>query len=276
VLPLLESFHDGNGHLVIVTPFLPLSLDALMRDERATSSSPAVVGPLVRAALRDVVAALAHVHRLGIVHRDVKPSNVLLAHPRGPAYLADFGIAWMAGDGASERVDDKITDVGTTCYRAPEVLFGCRAYDASFDMWALGCMVAEAALGRELWEAGEVGTELMLVKSLLEGLGTPDEEVWPEMATMPDWGKIEFVKFPRQSWEELLPGVEDDVRDLVSGLVKWSGSQRLTAEDVSETWILAMMMSLYDTGAETSAIWLRGSHGELNGTYDKTTLICGE
>ena len=124
------------------------------------------------------------------MHRDVKPSNILLAAISGPAYLADFGIAWRDGDRDSEKPDEKITDVGTSCYRAPELLFGWSGYGEGVDLWAAGCVVAEVEReGRELWDAGEGGSELALLQSVFEGLGTPNEERWP-VSAMHLWGIV--------------------------------------------------------------------------------------
>ena len=49
---------------------------------------------------------------------------------------------------------------------------------------------------------------------------------------MPDWGKMQFREYPARTWEELLPSAEGETRELVSALVRYSGSQRLTAEEV--------------------------------------------
>lgn len=141
--------------------------------------------------LRDIASALKWVHERGVLHRDVKPSNILLsADPAAGAVLADFGIAWMQGDPGSERAEEKITDVGTTCYRPPELLFGWRAYGTGLDMWAFGCVVAECFMsgvgkGAEeeevytFFDAGDLGSELRLVGSIFGKLGTPSVETWP-------------------------------------------------------------------------------------------------
>jgi cyclin-dependent kinase len=134
-----------------------------------------------RSHLRDLFRALAQIHDLGIIHRDIKPSNILLDSPDGPAYLADFGISWKEGQKDSEPAVKKITDVGTTCYRPPEILFGYRGYGAALDLWAAGCVVAEAvAVGhKQLFDSGPVGSDLSLIQSIFQTLGTPDEEIWP-------------------------------------------------------------------------------------------------
>lgn len=169
---MLESFHDGAGHLVIVMPFLPLTLEDIIRANAPFTDS-------LKGVIADLFKALAHVHKLGIIHRDIKPSNILLTSLTGPAYLSDFGIAWMPSDPDSEPVDQKFTDVATTCYRPPEVLFGSRTYGTEFDLWSAGCVLSEVLVGKELFDSGDVGSDLTLVMSVFESLGTPNESVWP-------------------------------------------------------------------------------------------------
>ena len=104
IIPLLETYQLASS-FILVFPFQPLDLARLL-----------AAGPIqilqARSVLRNVFSALAHVHGLNIIHRDIKPSNILLTTANGPAYLADFGIAWMAGEKTSEAEDCKITDVG--------------------------------------------------------------------------------------------------------------------------------------------------------------------
>ncbi|KAK4548775.1 hypothetical protein LTR36_008548 [Oleoguttula mirabilis] len=225
VIPLLETFQQAGGHLVLVFPFMPYGLDNLLQHNELTESSR-------RTVLRGLFSGLAHIHSLGIIHRDIKPANILLSSPDGPAYIADFGIAWSPTDPASEPANEMILDVGTTCYRPPELLFGHQAYGTKLDMWAAGCVAAQVAClnGKTLFDAGDLGSELALIRSIFETLGTPDLDVWPEAVGFHDWGKMNFTKYSSKAWNELLPGAEAKVVQLVSRLVVYESGQRLSAE----------------------------------------------
>jgi serine/threonine protein kinase len=247
VIRLLSTLWQSGGRLVLVFPFMPVDLDTLMQNSSLQQAH-------ARGIIRDLFGALSHLHSLNIIHRDVKPSNILLQSQNGRAYLADFGIAWSPTYSASEPAEQKITDVGTTSYRPPELLFGYAAYDTSLDLWAAGCTVAEMVQPnhRSIFDAGDLGSELALIKSIFSTLGTPDEELWPVRTSQkkeasvlsandmfsqsakqfPDWGKMRFVKYPAKPWTTILDETSNLAVDFVSSLIQYEGSQRMTAAQV--------------------------------------------
>jgi len=173
IITILDSF-TRHERFVLVFPFMPQDLGMLLKSNSIPETSK---NPL----LRDLFTGLAHLHSLGIIHRDIKPSNILLPALRGPAYIADLGTAWSSSDEASEPAAEKHLEVGTTSYRPPELLFGKLDYGSKLDMWAAGCVAAQVlGLGnRTMFDSGDLGSELALIKSIFETLGTPDLDVWP-------------------------------------------------------------------------------------------------
>ncbi|KIW93195.1 uncharacterized protein Z519_05800 [Cladophialophora bantiana CBS 173.52] len=226
VVPLLDTIHESGGRLLLVFPFLRQDLENLLRSDRLDRQQTSIV-------FDGLFQALEHIHALGMIHRDVKPSNILLKSMSGPVYLIDFGIAWSPDDKDSEPADSKITDVGTTCYRPPEILFGDRSYDTSLDMWAAGCVVAEMVkVGHHpIFDAGPLGSELSLIKSMFTTLGTPDVDSWPSAEACRDWGKMRFQKFPAKPWKDILPGASAAAIDFVSKTVLYEKTRRLTAKE---------------------------------------------
>jgi YVTN family beta-propeller protein len=139
VIPIYEAGEDG-GRLFIAMRYVEgLDLKALLRREGALDPARTI------AIAAQVADALDAAHRRDLVHRDVKPSNVLLDHAGGRehVYLADFGLTQSA-------TDDRPTEghlMGTVDYVAPEQIRG-DPIDGRADVYALGCLLFECLTGR--------------------------------------------------------------------------------------------------------------------------------
>jgi cyclin-dependent kinase len=215
----------------MVFPFMPLTLAKVI-------GSGIVSTELTRNTFHDLFSALSYLHEKGMIHRDIKPSNLLLASPTGPAYLSDFGTAWHPTLSiVDEPAAHKVLEVGTTCYRAPETLFGNRSYGTSLDMWEAGTMLVECIRKppKPLFEsrnASEDGNQLGLILSMFKTLGTPTRDTWPEAVSFTTAPFEWYQSFPGNSWEELLPNLDGEAKGLVAKLVCFESSQRLTALEV--------------------------------------------
>jgi serine/threonine-protein kinase len=108
-------------------------------------------GPTAAMAV-DVLAALEHAHHRGIVHRDVKPANILL-NSDGSAKVADFGVAKTYGESTELTVDGSF--VGTASYASPEQFDGRRLGPAS-DLYSLGCVLYRCLAGRPPFQADDL------------------------------------------------------------------------------------------------------------------------
>jgi eukaryotic-like serine/threonine-protein kinase len=95
---------------------------------------------------RDLLQALGHAHERAIIHRDVKPDNIMLA-PTG-VVLLDFGIARAIEVSGSERLTRSGIAVGTSSYMSPEQIAGAQDIDYRSDLYSLGCVLFECLAGR--------------------------------------------------------------------------------------------------------------------------------
>lgn len=94
----------------------------------------------------DLLDALGHAHGLEIVHRDVKPENIVVS-PDGPV-LVDFGIARAAAEAGTDRLTKSGFAVGSSRYMSPEQIQGADDIDVRTDLYALGCVLFECLTGR--------------------------------------------------------------------------------------------------------------------------------
>jgi serine/threonine-protein kinase len=119
----------------------------------------------VRRILRDVGDALAYAHERGVVHRDIKPDNILIDEGSGRPMVTDFGIARAVSDGDNRLTATGIA-IGTPTYMSPEQAAGDREIDGRSDLYALGVVGYQMLTGRPPFEASS--TPAMLVKHLSE------------------------------------------------------------------------------------------------------------
>ncbi len=138
IVPVFDSGSVG-GFLYYVMPYVEgESLRGRMRRERELPIQDALQ-IAVQAA-----DALSYAHGRGVVHRDVKPENILLE--AGHAVLADFGIAGAATEAGADRITKSGTTIGTPAYMSPEQAAG-EPSDARSDIYSLACVLYEMLIG---------------------------------------------------------------------------------------------------------------------------------
>jgi len=139
ILPLFDS-GDANGLLYYVMPYVEgETLRGRLERERQLP-----VGDAVSIAT-EAADALQYAHEHGVVHRDVKPENILLQN--GHALVADFGIALAVEQAGGVRMTQTGLSLGTPQYMAPEQAMGDRHIDARADIYALGAVTFEMLAG---------------------------------------------------------------------------------------------------------------------------------
>ena len=166
LVPVLDA-GEADGARYLAARFVAgRSLSSRLRADGALSVADTV------SVAADVAAGLTALHRLGLVHRDVKPSNVLMEN--GRALLTDFGLAKGAALTVLTRSGQL---VGTPQYLAPELLEGGGEASAASDLYALGCVVFECLSGRPPF----TGTALEVALSHLDDEPPDPRELRPEL-----------------------------------------------------------------------------------------------
>ena len=139
IVPLFDS-GETDGLLFYVMPYIPgESLRKRLDREKELPVDDAI------RLTRQVASALDYAHAQGLIHRDVKPENILLHE--GQAIVTDFGIALAASDNSPERLTAAGYMVGTAHYMSPEQASGERVLDASSDIYSLACVLYEMLAG---------------------------------------------------------------------------------------------------------------------------------
>jgi serine/threonine-protein kinase len=138
IVPVYGSGNAG-GLLYYVMPYVDgeTLFDRLQRDRRIPLGAALQI-------TRDLTAALGHAHGRGVLHRDVKPENILLAG--GRALIADFGLARAIGADYRKLTSTGVI-VGTIYYMSPEQLREDRDLDQRADIYTLGCILYEMLTG---------------------------------------------------------------------------------------------------------------------------------
>ncbi|KAI4990236.1 hypothetical protein ZWY2020_038599 [Hordeum vulgare] len=122
----------------------------------------------VRRVMRQLLTGAAAMHERGIIHRDMKTTNILVGEDGGAVKFCDYGLAMPTA-----KAEPPYGLAGTVPYMAPEMLLEKPEYDAAVDMWSLGCIMAEMLSGEELF-AGEKATGQ--VGKILDVLGAPGKK----------------------------------------------------------------------------------------------------
>ncbi|KAG7597513.1 Protein kinase domain [Arabidopsis suecica] len=162
---IVTSKLSSNIHLVF---------EYMEHDLTGLLSSPDIdfTTPQIKCYMKQLLSGLDHCHARGVMHRDIKGSN-LLVNNEGILKVADFGLANFCN--ASVNKQPLTSRVVTLWYRPPELLLGATEYGASVDLWSVGCVFAELLLGKPVLQGR---TEVEQLHKIFKLCGSPPEDYW--------------------------------------------------------------------------------------------------
>ncbi|GMI99260.1 CDC2C [Hibiscus trionum] len=128
----------------------------------------------VKCYMKQLLMGLEHCHLQGVMHRDIKASNILVNN-QGILKLGDFGLANILTPKNRNQLTSRVV---TLWYRPPELLMGSTSYDVSVDLWSVGCVFAELLMGKPILKGR---TEVEQLHKIFKLCGSPPDEYWKKL-----------------------------------------------------------------------------------------------
>lgn len=235
IVALLDVFSSKDQNINMVIEYFPNgNLEELIRDTSVNYGAADV-----KAWMGMLCRAIYYCHSNFILHRDIKPNNLLIARD-GEVKLADFGLARSFAEPGHNMTPMVIT----LWYRPPELLFGAKHYSGAVDVWSIGMVFAELLLRRPYAAAdiqdpdalAQGGGDIAQVEKICEAVGTPAEENWPGVSKLPHYFEPE-KKIPvrdKNFYTRLFPTAGNEGVDLLMGMLKLDPRRRPTARQSLE------------------------------------------
>lgn len=176
---------------------------------------------IIKSFLFQLLEGIAYCHSHSILHRDLKPQNLLI-NMNGELKLADFGLARTFGIPVSNYTHEVVT----LWYRAPDVLMGSRNYSTPVDIWSIGCIFAEMVTGKPLFPGQNDEDQLDKIFRLL---GTPTVHSWPDILKLPEY-KENFQDHKGDNITQIVPKLDEIGVELLTSMLQFDPERRITAE----------------------------------------------
>ncbi|HRY79501.1 MAG TPA: serine/threonine-protein kinase [Spirochaetia bacterium] len=156
IVRVFDHFKEGSSHYIVLEYVDGMSLDQLIKRQRSLSSELALVIFL------DACRALQYAHGMGVIHRDIKPGNILISR-KGEVKLADFGIAASEEEDDSGLTKEGMT-LGTPSYMPPEQIENSKNVDRRADIYAMGIMLYEMVTGKKPYPGNFAPETVVLIQ----------------------------------------------------------------------------------------------------------------
>lgn len=244
----LHDIIPAKEHLVLVFEYLHTDL-CMFLEERPFG----LHAQNAKLLLFQLFRGLCYIHQKKILHRDIKPQNILLSN-RGELKLADFGLA-RAKSVPSQTYTNEIV---TLWYRPPDVLLGSTHYTTSLDMWGVGCIFVEMISGFPLFPGVKSAQDQL--NKIFKVTGTPTVEEWPHVNNI-SYTRDDFVKYPKQKLSNQVPRLRtiQYASDIADKMLQIEPTNRISASDaLHDKYFIDLPKSIYTLPAVTSIFTIPG------------------
>ena len=223
--------------LFLVMEFIPETLGSVLG--RLAESNLRMKPGRMTALVGQLAGALGYLEHIGLMHRDLKPDNVLVNVATSRLAICDFGSAKFCTSGPS------VTYVCTRNYRAPELILCRDMYSTKVDVWAFGCILAEFAYGRPLF-SGATQVEIMAGIVRIRGMVTADDIAHMPTSETTDsarglvcvapkpWSRV-FTR--RVGTRRVNSSYGELYERILSACLQWNPSSRISAHELDLLYV---------------------------------------
>lgn len=228
IIKLLDVATSADLNLYLILDYCAYSVDKYIDCFR--DASRAISHDQLKAVTRQMFMGLNHLHKNYIIHRDIKPPNLMITS-NGILKIIDFGL--------SRRLihnNKPMTPHRMTCwYQSPEILFEAPSYGLEIDLWSAGCVLGELLKLQPILPGRSDIDQINLVVNLL---GKPSVMIWPELQQCKALKSIRLADQPHNYLGERFQELgSTEVMSLLSKLLVYNPKHRISAEDcVHHDW----------------------------------------
>lgn len=220
IVKLLDVLKDSSA-VSFILELAETNLKSVIDD-----SSLLLDETVIRGYFYQILRGVAYLHSLSIMHRDLKPGNVLI-FTEGILKITDFGQSCYYFQEDPTRSYEN--QVASRWYRAPELLFGSTHYSPKVDLWSCGCILAELNNRSPLFQGKNDIDQITCIMSVL---GSPNEENWKGWDDLPDSNKLLFDKFePVTDWGKIVHQASSKFTSLLRRLIVYDPETRFSASE---------------------------------------------
>jgi len=184
------------------------------------------VDEVIKSMSYQLLKGVDYCHKHGVMHRDLKPQNILIQENPKLPFLSRLKIGDLGlGRAFSIPIKSYSNDIATLWYRAPEILLRTDHYGLGVDIWSIGCIIGEM-MRREPLFPGE--SEFQQLIAIFKFLGTPNENTWPGVEKLRFWHI--FPIWRPEDLSKVFYGQDIDGIDLLKSLLKVNPAKRISAK----------------------------------------------
>ena len=217
---ILDMFYSKNN-LFVLKEYIDIPLHRLIYMSVKYPTELKLSEADKKGIMIQILSGLVEIHRNGVLHRDLAPSNILI-NKQGILKISDFGLARFIASPNRPMTKGVITKN----YRSPEILFGANYYSFPIDIWSVGCIFGEILLEQIVFNGKD---DVEILKNIFDLLGTPNDNNWPDTIQLSDF-RI-FKGTPQFSIQKKFGKFCDECRDLIEKMIVLNPNNRLTAEE---------------------------------------------